>query len=94
MELEEAKRILKNMDIDWAGVTMCKECAYEDDKHRCFDDINGDCQMIAIKTVLSALDNSVSKDEIKEILRKYEYDENYTKQEFYIELRELLNKGE
>lgn len=48
----------------------------------------------AIETMLTALENSVSKDEIKEILRKYEYDENYTKQEFYKELKELLNKGE
>jgi len=35
-------------------------------------------------------DNYISKDNLREILRKYEYDENYTKEKFYKDLKELV----
>lgn len=55
MDIEKAKKVLKNMDIDYMGSSICKECCFEND-HKCFDDTNGDCQMQAIKTVLNELD--------------------------------------
>ena len=62
MDIEKAKEVLKNMDINYRGaaICICKECCFENDR-KCFDDINGDCQMNAIETVLNELDK---KDEI------------------------------
>lgn len=48
---------------------------------------------IAIETVLQALDNSVSKDKIKEILKYYAYtpaDDPDTTTAFYADIKKLL----
>ena len=74
MDIEKAKEVLKNMDIDYMGSSTCKECCFEND-HKCFDDTNGDCQMIAINTVLNELDKKEKdikelKQDIKEVMEK------------------------
>ena len=52
MNEEEAKQILKNMDIEISGISTCKECIYDDTN--CFRD-GKDCQMQAIETVLNLI---------------------------------------
>lgn len=32
MELEEAKKVLSNMDIDFSGSAICKECIFKEEK--------------------------------------------------------------
>lgn len=103
MELEKAKKILSNMDIDFSGSAICKECIFEEEKS-CFSHDEKDCQMIAIETVLKALENSISKDKIKkdlEICEKvYEkemkpYQKSYGLDVTYLskkEKAELINK--
>ena len=46
MNEEEAKQILKNMDIEISGISTCKECIYDDTN--CFRD-GKDCQMQAVR---------------------------------------------
>ena len=44
---------IKNMDIEISGISICKECIYDD--INCFRD-GKDCQMQAIETVLNLLE--------------------------------------
>lgn len=71
MELEKARQVLNNMDIEFSGEATCKECVFDDDTH-CIKDSGEDCQMIAIKTVLQALENSISKEKVKEEMERIE----------------------
>lgn len=71
MKLEEAIQVLNNMDIEFRGEAICKECIFDDDTH-CIKDNGEDCQMIAIKIVMQALGNSISKEKVKEEIERIE----------------------
>ena len=60
MELQEAIDILKNQIGDVVIADYCKDCWHKKD---CVDDCN---YLLSIYTVLQALENSISKDKIKE----------------------------
>lgn len=75
MELKEAIEVVRNIDTT---DIHCKECVLKE-KDKCITDLFGySCQRIAIDTVLEELDNRISKDELKNVLRRVQdYQLNY-----------------
>ena len=95
MELSEAKEILKKLQADDENFSIHLELTGENSTY-----FNGPSKKFmeeaqAIDTVLKALDNSISKDEVKEKFTKYKKDYYDTDGYEYVEefvLQELLGE--
>ena len=90
MNEEEAKSILKNMDIGISGNAECKECIF-DDETRCFRD-GKDCQMIAIEIVLNLIQTQQAEIEQLKNKNKHQSKEMQKAVDYTFELNKEIEK--